>query len=363
MGLTYATIVTRILSFLQDASAATYDATETQYAIENELKRLSGYSPLIIDAVYQAESREGSDTTGTASKLTDTTKSQFLATDATWEKVIHNITDDTWAVVTGYTSTSILSISRDIMDSGEQYEIYNKRCYNNRQIYLGDMPVYLWVECVEYPVGTERNFLRISNNIIEIGVNDGIIEDSDSTLSTLNDVDVLVKLAVPQILCQLTDLAGAVHTAGAAGAVSMQVKSFTDGQIVKVGDVFNIAGHRTTYVVTTQQTFATQGVGEAGSTLAFYPGLEAVTTAGDVITFITSSLQPLEENLLERMAASGLIQSDMLTMVQSGMPYVDNFQKILNNNALLNPALIQRDLQALAHPRVAKRLPKGTVSV
>lgn len=357
--LSYANLQDRIEQFLQDTSNAIYDTTEIGYAIENELKRLSNYAPVPRDIFYQVESREGSDTVGTASKLTDSSKSQFLATDDDNEKVIHNITDDTWAVVTGYTSASILSISKDIMDSGESYEIYNKRCRNKKQIYIGDMPLYQWVEHYpEYPIGTEREFKPISRDIIELEVEDSTIQDSNSTLSPLSKITVLIPFALPQVLCQLADLVGAVHTAGAIDATTMQIKGFTDTEIVKVGSQFRIAGHRTTYSVVTQLTLANQA--STGSSLAFFPGLEAATTADDVITFIGSTLKPNEENLIERMVCSNLVQSDMIRQINAipkgGANTMRNYQAWINGNPLLSPVLIERELQSLAHPRRAKNL-------
>lgn len=303
--LTYAQFIARTAQYVQDAAYGFYTAPEFGYLIEDGIKRVSEFDPHIIEATYQVESRTGADTAGTASSLTDATKSQFLAADATLEKVIHNITDDTWAVVKTYTSTSVLVLTKDIMDINENYEIYNKRCRNKRQIYLGDSVPYLWVDSVEYPVGTERNFKQISRDIIEIDVD--TVEDSNSTLTTLNSVDVLIRFAVPQALCQLADLAGAVHTTAAAGASSMQVKSFTDAQVIEVGDLFNIADHRTTYVVTTQVTLANQAT--TGSTLAFYPALEAGATADDVITFVGSTLRPQHERILRSFVAGEAVCS------------------------------------------------------
>ena len=390
MALSYATFVTRLLGYLQDTGAATYDSTQTGYAIENELKRLSRYGPTILDVIYRVESREGSDTAGTTDKLTDTGKSQFLSTDPTNEKVVHNITDDTWAVITGYTSTSVVTISNDIMASGESYEIYNKQCRNKRQIYIGDMAPYLWIESVEYPIGVERTFFHVSKDIIELEVEDFVVKDSDSTISTLNKVDVLVKFAVPQVLCQLADLAGAVHTEGAAAATTMQVKNFTDAQIVEVGEMFNIAGHRTTYIVTTQLTLADQA--STGSSLAFHPPLEAVASVGDVITFVQSTLQPNHEDILELLVASTLKISDaeqlriqamadlvtgraLLNTVNVGGPgvpeeYIQYAQAGLTTARAIAASarevqtrLIRTRLETLANPRPAKILPRGTVAV
>lgn len=352
--LSYAEILDNIEQFLQDTANAQYDTTELGIAIKNELKRISRKDPYIVDVIYQVESRTGTDVTGTASSLTDLVKLQFLATDATNEKVVQNTDDHTSAVVIGYTSTSVLTLSADIMDADENYEMYNKRCKNKRQIYLGDIPPYLWIESVEYPIGTERNFFKISRDIIELDVDDSTIEDSDSTLDTLNNVDVLVKFALTQVLCQLTDLAGAVHTAGVVDATTMQVKSFTDAEIVEVGEMFTIADHRTTYIVTTELTLANQA--STGSSLAFYPGLEAAVSADDVITFISSTLQPNHEDLLERMVSSRAVQSDMIRYARSGAPIMGNYLSWINRNPLLDPRRIQIELEALANPRTAKVL-------
>jgi len=386
MALSYATLTARILQFLQDTGVATYDATETGYAIENELKRLSRYSPVLVDVIYQVESREGTETAGTASTLTDTSKSQFLSTDPTKEKVVHNITDHTWAVVEGWTSTSVLTISKDIMADGEDYEIYNKRCKNKRQIYIGDMSPYLWVESVEYPIGTERNFKVISEDVIELDVVDSAIKDSDSTLSILNNVDVLVKFAIPQVLNQLADLVGAVHTAGAVDATTMQIKGFTDTQVVEVGEMFNIADHRTTYIVTVELTLATQA--STGSLLTFYPGLEATTTADEVITFVKSTLQPNHEDLLEELVVATLKESDaerhriqaiadlttgraLINQINKGGPVPERYanyasaglkvSRELIASAREQQAVVIQKLESLATPKRAKRLNRGAV--
>ena len=95
MALSYANLLTRILQFLQDSGASIFASAETEFGIENELKHLSRYSPQIIDVIYTIESRTGTDVTGTASSLTDLVKLQFVAGDATDEKVVHNIREIT----------------------------------------------------------------------------------------------------------------------------------------------------------------------------------------------------------------------------------------------------------------------------
>ena len=130
MARTYAQIEDVVQQMLQDTTLSTYDTTETGYWIEESLKEFSHYDPHLVPVLFQIESRTGSDTAGTASSLTDATKTQFLATDATNEKVIYNTIDKTWAVVLTRTSSSVMTLSADIMDLGEGYAIFNKRCWN-----------------------------------------------------------------------------------------------------------------------------------------------------------------------------------------------------------------------------------------
>src|SRR3990167_7646760 len=354
MSLSYATILDRIEEFLQDSSNTTYSVAELGTIIEDELKRLARYRPLIIDVVFKIESRYGTDPTGTASALTDMLKAQFLAADATNEKVVHNTTDDTWAVVLTQSSTSVLTLSRDIMAANENYEIYNKRCRNKRQIYIGDMPSEYRqkVIAVEYPIGTERNF-ELRDDVLEMLVEDSAIQDSDSTLTTLNEVDVLVRFAVPNILSQLTDLAGELTANAAEGDTSIAVDGVGNTEIIEVGEQFTLENHRSVYIITTQVTTS----GNA-ATLTFYPGLEAASSNNDDITFRKSTLTPeLEEILCQRVAARAMLSETVnnLTRITIGGPggYQRQRQWALDILAETNAIL-----RAMARPRPAKNLPR-----
>ena len=314
MSLSYANMLDRIEQLLQDTSNATYDTTELGMWLEDELKRISRWSPLFVDVIFQVESRTGTDSAGTASKLTDTAESQFLAADATNEKVVHNTTDDTWAVVTARDSASVLSLSRSIFSSGDNYEIYNKRCRNKRQIFIGDMPSEYWdkVVSVEYPIGTERNFKKLGE-VIELDVNNATIKDSDSTLTDLNEVDVLVRFAVPQILCQLTDLAGELTADAAEGATSIAVDGMGSTEIIEIGDQFTLENHRSIYVITVAVTTS----GNA-ATLTIYPPLEAAASNNDDITFRKSTLTPtLEEILCQRVAARAVLSESVKSLART----------------------------------------------
>ena len=355
MTLSYADLTTRVLQFLQDTGAATYDSTETDYAIRNELKRLSRYAPVIIEGLYKIESRTGVDTAGTANKLTDSTKSQFVAADETLQKAVHNTTEDTWAVVKNYDSASVLTLSRDIMNDGDSYQIYNRYCVNKRQVNLGLTPEFLWIDSVEYPINTERNFHQTSWHTIEIDVDDSAIPDSDPTEDPPNNVRILVRFAFPQVVSQLTDWDGELSGAAAEGATTISIDGMGTTETIKVGELFNLEDHITTYTVTTEVTM----VAGAGN-LVFFPALEAAALNNDDITFIKSTLQPNLEDLLERMVASRAVQSNSINYINAtnlgGPKTMQDYQQWINNNPLLSPVLLLRELEALAHPKSAKIL-------
>jgi hypothetical protein len=297
MALSYAQLQVKVSSFLQDAGLTIFDATELGHAEENEIKRLSDDRPALVDVIFQMESRYGTVSTTSTSNLTDTSKSQFVSGDATNEKVVHNTIDDTWATISSYTSSSVLALNKDIFVSGDTYEIYNKRCKNKKQIYIGDMPAYLHVDSVEYPIGHRRNFKRISEDVIEIDVN--LVDDSNPTLSPLGRVDVLVRFAMPQVLCQLTDLSGELSAGASAGATSISIDGMGSTEIIEVGEMFTLENHRSTYVVSAQVTTS----GNA-ATVSFYPPLEAASSDNDDITFVKSTLKPDEESWLIRLIAA-----------------------------------------------------------
>ncbi len=354
MSLSSANILDRIEQLLQDTSNATYDVTELGYWVEDELKRISRSVPLLIDVIFQIESRSGTDATGTASKLTDSSKTQFLTADATKEKVVHNTTDDKWAVVTARDSSSVLSLSRDIMSTGDSYEIYNKRCRNKRQIFIGDMPSEYWdhVVAVEYPIGTERNFKKLGE-VIELEVYDATIQDSNSTLTNLGRVDVLVRFAVPQILCQLTDLAGELTAAPAEGDTSVSVDGLGSTELIEIGDQFTLENHRSLYIITVAVTTS----GNA-ATLTFYPPLEAAAADNDDITFRKSTLTPqLEEILCQRVAARAMLSntSTKLDKINTGGEGVYSRERQWAMDLL---AETERTLRSLVRSIPAKTLPR-----
>lgn len=311
MARTYAQITTLVLQMLQDTTPDIYVAAETGYWIEESLKEVSYYDPHLVPVVFQIESRTGTDTAGTEDELTDTTESQFVDSDATSEKVVHNTTDHTWAVIEGQDSTFVLTLSADIMASGEDYHIYNKRCWNARQIYIGDMAPYLWIDSVEYPIGQKRNW-KVYDDVLEIDV--AYVADSDSTQTDLPNVDVLVRFAMPHRLFQIATLIGELTANESKGDTRIAIDGLTQaaGTVVEIGDEFHLENHRTLYTVTADTTLAS-GCGN----INFFPALEAAATNDDDITFTKSTLKPQHEELFCHLVAARCVLSDNINYINA----------------------------------------------
>lgn len=316
MARTFAQITALELQILQDTGAAIYDSTETEYWNEEGLKEFAVYDPHIVDVIFKIESRTGTATSTSSGKLVDATKDQFVDADDDDEKVIHNTTDNTWSVVETYTDAENLVLTTNIMASGEGYAIYNKQCRNDKQIYIGDMPYYLWIDSVEYPIGEKRNW-KVYGRVLEIDVDS--VEDSDLTATTLPDIDVLIRFAMPHRLCQLTDFAGLVNTAGSQGDKTLAADGFSPATgKLQVGDEFYLADHRTLYTITFPKTLEGGAALSPGAgLLAFYPGLEAPADANSALTFVSSTLKPQHEELFCHLVAARAVLSDNITKIDA----------------------------------------------
>ena len=311
MATAYADILVKILQMLQDTAGATYDkTTEVAYWIEESLKEFSTYDPHIVDVVFKIESRTG--TTTSATSLTDATKDQFVAGDATDEKVVHNTTDNTWAVVLANSDVDVNTISRDIMASGDNYRIYNKRCWNERQIYIGDVTDYLWIDSVEYPVGQRRNF-KVFGEVLEIDVDR--VNDSDSTLTTPQNIDVLIRFAMSHVLSQLTHWDGELTAATAEGGKRIAIDGLSGTETMELGEQFTLENHRSVYIVNREVALIS-----GAEDIDFYPPLEAAASDNDDITFVQSTLKPQHEELFCHLVAARAVLSD-------NIKYIDEINK------------------------------------
>ncbi len=301
----YADLSALISQKLQDTGATEFTGGMVNYQIEECLKEIGSRQPLIIPVVFKIESRHGQATSTSASNLVDATKSQFLATDDDNEKVVYNATDHTWATITSYSSTSQVGLSADIMASGETYYIFNKRCRNNRQIYLGDSFEPLSALRAEYPCNewprNWRNVKVIEQDVLEL-ILDISPDDSNSTLATLGRTDVLVEFKRPHVLSQLTDWVGTLSAGAAAGATSIAISNMYTSDVIEEGELFHLENHRTLYTVMADVTMSA-GAG----TLSIYPPLEAASLSTEAITFVKSTLSPTLEDILAELCAARLL--------------------------------------------------------
>ena len=296
-----ADMVSLIETKLQSASTADWSTAEKDYQIEECLKEFSTYHPHLVDVVLKIEGRYGTVSSTSANNLVDTTKGQFVAADATNEKVIHNTTENKRAVVLTQASTAQVGLSADIMTKANaQYEIYNRFCWNHKQVFIGDVPEYNEIHSVEYPIGTRRNF-KVYDRVLEID-KDNIPDTNANTAKVTNlpDDDILVRFNMPHQLSQLTDWVGVVASSAAAAATAISGSTFQASGTLEVGSEFNIENHKTTYIVTATAAIATTVL------ISIYPPLEAAAASTWAITFRKSSLEPQFEENFADLAASRL---------------------------------------------------------
>ncbi len=332
--MTRATLIDQCESILQDTGNATWTAAELGLLLDDAITEVSEYVPYVMRDVYQLETRTGSSTTTSASNLVDAGEAQFLSTDV--GKVIYNVTDKTWAVVTTYSSTSQVGLSKDIFITGEQYEMYNAGCWAKNQVNLNNSDDLLWIVKVAYPVDradSRRESLR-NWTLVRRTEFDNILEIDaaflDDTKNSDADKDVYVYCAKQHKLNDMTDLVGAVNNGGgyAAAATSMAVNGLqTTGTLLKdtlfyftqIGGV--TANSRDIYRVTADAT-----ISGSATTISFYPGLETAVINADDITFIGSTLTPDIERLIvqivcgEALMSQGLSKIDVFSRGGTGTP-------------------------------------------
>src|SRR4030067_581675 len=135
--LSYTALRDKVESNLQDSGNTNFSTGELDNFISDALREVGQYKPYEVEEVFTIESRTGQATSTSAGNLVDATESQFVSGDV--GKVIFNKTDKTWALIKTYTSATTVALSKDIMASGEEYEIYNKGCTSRFQINISDI--------------------------------------------------------------------------------------------------------------------------------------------------------------------------------------------------------------------------------
>ncbi len=313
----YSSFRTRCASRLQDStvsgqasSNSIYPTAELDLAITEGLHELAKYAKHLVLVPYTIESRTGTATSTTASHLVDATEAQFLSTDT--GKVVYNTADKTWALITAYTSASDVTLSKDIMASGEGYEIYNIGCQNSKQINISDPTDILWVDSVEYPVGTSVNFYDDKGNPRILTLDTWVEGSKVVTSGDQPNTTVHVYFNKRHKLSQLTDFAGAVnYSAGyAAGSTSMVVASLGTTETIEADQEFTVANMRGVYTVTTAVTLS-----GGGGTISFYPGLQSAVANAAVLTFTQTTLTPELEDMLFDIVVTRSLYSKLLSFI------------------------------------------------
>lgn len=308
----FALIVDEIEQELQDTGNAFWTAAEIGIQLEDALREVAEYDKNELAIIYEFETRTGFDTAGTASKLTDTTETQFRSSDV--DKVIFNRTERTFAIVTAFDSTSVLSLSKDIMNDTDAYTMYNRDCWNARQIYIGDIEDYIGddhgVLRVEFKIDEQprqyRNF-TVEGNVLTVDY-DLTIADSKSDDLASRTVEVRVFFAVRHQVSQLTDLAGAAAGAESAGATTMDWDGLANSEVIAEDQEFTIASVRGTYRVTAGVTLSGSGA-TTGNGLAFFPPVESAIADDAVITLKDSTLSRSLERIVVELAAARCAKS------------------------------------------------------
>ena len=303
MGRTFAQLIDQIQSDLGD-DTTTYTDAKVTIQLEKAIKAVSGYMPYVMMHSFDLESRTGSATTDTVDTLVDSSAQFIVATDI--GKVIYNTDDKTWAVVIadGSNSTTQLKLSKDIMEDGDEaYKMFNKGCWNNKQINIEDVTDYLGedhgVIAVEYKTQQStrnyRNF-EVEGDILTLDIDFNPPDSADSDA----DVEVLVWFETRQRVSQLADLAGTVNGTPAAGATTFTIAAVGSGTDVITEDtLFTVAGVRGTYKIKYDLTLS-----GGGGAIIFWPGLESAPSNGAIVAFVGSTLSKELERLVVELGAA-----------------------------------------------------------
>ena len=279
----YSAIRDKVESNLRDTGNVNFSTTELDEEIVDALFEVSQFFPHERMETYTIESRVGTASSTSSGNLVDATKSQFVAGDV--GKVVFNSRDKTWAEIVTFTSTTTVALSKDIMASGETYEIYNNECTSKFQINISDVTDYLGINKLEYPKGTKRNY-DIDGTILTVKV-DSVRDSKVVTSGTQPDTEVYIWFKVKHRVSQLTDFLGAVDLiAGySAGDTSIVIDDLQSSGTIEADQEFTIAGTRGIYRVTADATIASNE-----ATVTFYPGLQSDVDNDTVVTLTQSTL-------------------------------------------------------------------------
>ncbi|KKM90024.1 hypothetical protein LCGC14_1242710 [marine sediment metagenome] len=359
MAKTFAELLNDIQQELQDTTPTYYTDAEVTVQLPEAIIEVSEYKPRKVMETFELETRTGAATSSTSGALIDGDESQFRSSDV--NKVIFNTTDRTWAIVTAYVSATQLTLSKDIMASGEKYEMFNQDCWDNKQIYLGDVEDYVGpdhgVVTVEFRTNRSPRELRnftVEGNILTVDFEFTPVDSKSANLDS-REVEVYVWINKRHQVSQMTDLALAVDLPGdsyAAGTTTIHVDSTAD-ETMEEDTEFTVAGLRGVYKLTQATTFATNE-----GDITFWPPLESAIDDDDVVTVKGSTLdRSLERMVIELCAGRCAMSkaSKYLQRIETAITSISNVTTALG----LAAAKTLRQVTDLASARTALGLAPG----
>ena len=328
--LTYAQFRDAVELALRDSNNTYFATTELDDRIKESLRSAARYRKHLVKVTYQIESRYGSATSTSSGNLVDATKDQFVSTANDVGKRVFNDTDKTWADIISYSTAEQVGLSHNIMASGEEYYIYNKGCWNNKQFNVEDITDYVGnnhgIHRLQYPLGHDRNVDFVRENIVQIGL-DSEPDDSDSN-NTDRVIDIYVWFNKRHKLSQLTAFASAVDlTAGySKGDTSMVIDGLQATGTIEEDQEFTLASRDQVYTVTAAATIASNE-----ATVSFYPALDADVANDVVVTLIQSTLDDdLEEILIDYVIGKALMDEANLHLPSLSLGGTDTYKRYLD---------------------------------
>ncbi|KKL86713.1 hypothetical protein LCGC14_1941990 [marine sediment metagenome] len=301
---TAALLIDLISQKLQDTGNATWTDAEILLYFPEMLRKISQYAPHIRMLEFLIESRRGTASETSSGFLVDDVADQFVAGDV--GKIAYNVTDRTWAYIKTHTDATKIGVGNDIFADGEAYRIFNKNCNHQKEIYIGELTDWLWIDKIEFPAMEDPprlvKWIERGRDVIRLDIDE---EPDDSSVATAKK-QVWVFFALRHKISQLTTLT-AKSVAAVVGATTMDVTNAQASATIEMGQEFTIANERARGIYMLTANATTEA--DQTATINFWPPLESSVDTNEVITFIPSTLTPRLEGIFTDLVVGKAIMS------------------------------------------------------